>query len=166
MGRQKGVPVEGQMERGRDGRLGTIVVGQAGSGSATDDNVHQWCSKGPRANRFTAAGKEGSNTLLCVIGGPFPCDAHRVLLVLLPVRGDVVREGIILRSQRSSSAPRTPTYSTAPREARTGLGALRSACTERRTVRIWRAGDHLSLRMSRQIRPSLSAQRNPRQLRY
>lgn len=32
----------------------------------------------------------------------------------------------------------------------------RRAWMERSTVRIWRAGDHLSLRMSRQIRPSLS----------
>jgi hypothetical protein len=32
----------------------------------------------------------------------------------------------------------------------------RRAWIERRTVRIWRAGDHLSLRMSKQMRPSLS----------
>jgi hypothetical protein len=37
-----------------------------------------------------------------------------------------------------------------------GFGAERSAWMERRTVRIWSAGDHLSLRMSRQMRPNLS----------
>lgn len=63
-----------------------------------------------------------------------------------------------------SDAPRTHSQRERPAdkvartasEARTGLGAERRAWIERRTVRIWRAGDHLSLRMSRQMRPSLS----------
>lgn len=37
-----------------------------------------------------------------------------------------------------------------------GFGALSRACTEIKTVRICRAGDHLSFKMSRQMRPSLS----------
>ena len=44
----------------------------------------------------------------------------------------------------------------------TGFGAERSAWIDRSTVRIWSAGDHLSLRMSRQMRPNLSVVVCPR----
>ena len=37
-----------------------------------------------------------------------------------------------------------------------GFGALSSAWIDNKTVRICKAGDHLSLRMSRQMRPNLS----------
>lgn len=63
--------------------------------------------------------------------------------------------------ETSVSAPLTPLGE----GGCTGFGALRRAWTERSTVRIWSAGDHLSLRISRQIRPSLSRRKRAKMSR-
>ena len=92
---------------------------------------------------------ERMDRLFSVFESPFATDSHRVLLVFLPMSSDVVREGIILSTSVSM-------HTGIEGGGRTGFGALNRAWTESKTVRICRAGDHLSLRISRQILPSLS----------
>ena len=64
-----------------------------------------------------------------------------------------VHSAATLRALSSSS---TQARATCSLRGSSGLGAERRAWMERRMVRIWRAGDHLSFNTSRQIRPTLS----------
>ena len=89
-------------------------------------------------------------SLVGVNPGPLPRLRNRSLLVVLPVLRHVVRERVVrVRSAKER-------LDGEPAGELCGADVPMPCKTTHRTVRIWRAGDHLSFRMSRQIRPSLS----------
>lgn len=115
--------------------------------------------------------QDGGRLLAGVQPGPFSRLSDRCLFVLFPVLSDVVLGAVSVN--RAVLAVLTASGSS-------GLGAPSNACTLRlvvgnvstltwsvcqsaySTVRICRAGDHLSFRISRQIRPSLSVRKRCR----
>ena len=90
---------------------------------------------------------------------PFSADTHGVLLVVLVVLRTLVVQRVVLSASASARRSRMSTVSATAVQGGTldrivilcgvamltGLGAERRAWIERRTVRIWSAGDHLSV---------------------
>lgn len=83
-----------------------------------------------------------------VFGRPFAADPDGILFVVLVMLCDVVGKWIVLGGRKPNCVvglwKRTGWVEGDQSTILTGFGAERSACMERRTVRIWRAGDHLS----------------------
>lgn len=104
---------------------------------------------------FSTSPSVSRNTLATLQYHQCRTGAHGAGLVRLPVVGHVVRERVVrVRGRQQRLEPRA-LLSTERRHGRNLTTGGRTWMLSS-TVRICSAGDHLSLRMSRQMRPSLS----------